>query len=449
MSLISNSYSKLIGCQIHNSIRVSPMALKIIDTKEFQRMRYIKQLALCHFVYPAATHTRFEHSIGVYYLSGKVLDKILQEYPDREYNLPDLDSVPMKLNSKIMECIKIGGLCHDIGHGPFSHILDDVLLKDSEHPNRYHEVRSCLIVEILCKRELSFELDDKHINFIKSIINPQKHHTGALYQIVSNYLNGIDVDKFDYLARDTKSLGLTTSFNFNRLINEFIIDQNGNIAYPKHSSSDIYEMFHSRYMMHKKVYAHKTVKLIELMLHDLFVNVDPIFGISKSIENMETFCELTDDTIFNYIKIIMESSLPFLRIKLDPDQYKCISEAHIIYQNIVSRNIYQWVLEISDENYTEIYLYKILNHILSVHPEFNKKDFEVAQIKIGFVSGNVADPFDSIFFYNKKEDDKTFVVKKNNISSLMSNKIQEVRWYLVCKNRSIYDTVMQEIKNLT
>ena len=73
------SYSKLFGCNVHDAFRIGPMALKIINTPEFQRMRGIKQLGLCHHVYPAATHTRFEHSLGVYYLAGKMLEKILQQ----------------------------------------------------------------------------------------------------------------------------------------------------------------------------------------------------------------------------------------------------------------------------------------------------------------------------------------------------------------------------------
>src|SRR5208337_4031393 len=114
-----------------------------------------------------------------------------------------------------------------------------------------------------------------------------------------NPLNGIDVDKFDYLARDSQNLGLENGFNPKRLINELVVDDHDNIAYPKHCSLDVFEMFHSRYIMHKKVYSHKTVKLLEVMLSDLFLKVDPIFKISESINDMNKFCQLTDDTIFN------------------------------------------------------------------------------------------------------------------------------------------------------
>ncbi len=433
-------YSKLLGCNTHKSIRVSGTALKIIDTPEFQRMRDIKQLGLCHHVYSAAMHTRFEHSLGVYHLAGKMLSKIQQDYSDMEFEIIELGPGKRKLTPKIAECIKIAALCHDIGHGPFSHIFDDVLLRNSTHPNRHHETRSCLIIEMLCKRELKNDLDDAHISFIKSIIDPQKHHTGALYQIVSNYLNGIDVDKFDYLVRDGINLGLNTEFNMNRLIEEFIIDHNGNIAYPKHCSPDIYQLFHSRYMMHKKVYSHKTVKLIELMLSDIFLKVDPIFEISSSIDNMQTFCKLTDNTIYQYIQFVMNPP-PFIQNNLDQQQKKLVTEAHEIYQNVIARKLYKQVLEISEEDNGEIVLKNFLNWFLKSNPSIDEKDFVIIRTRIGFVSGNKSDPFDSVYFYKNKEDDQTFTVKKSYISGLISNKIQEIQWHLVCKNRTIYGKV--------
>lgn len=441
-----NTHSKLFGCQIHDSIRVNPEALAIINTPEFQRMRNIKQLGLCYRVYPAATHTRFEHSIGVYHLAGKMLEKIQQQYPDREYFVPEFGTI--KLDYKLAECIKIAALCHDIGHGPFSHIFDDILLRNSSHPNRKHELRSCLIVEILCKRELSSELTDAHISFIKSIINPEDHHSGALYQIVSNNLNGIDVDKFDYLVRDSKSLGLNMGFNPNRIINEFIIDCNNNIAYPKHCSLDIYELFHSRYMMHKKVYNHKTVKLIELMLEDLFVKVDSIFGISKSIESMEEFCKFTDETIFNYIRQIVEPP-DFFQIKMADTDFQKVSEASAIYDNIICRKLYQLVLEIPDGGIINNYLESMIDYILSQNENFSRNDFQIIKTRIGFVSDAKSDPFESIYFYNKKEDTTTFAIKKDYISATLGDKIQEVKWMLVCKQRKIYPQVMDCVKNFS
>lgn len=442
----TKAYSKLFGCNVHDAIRVSPMALKIINTPEFQRMKRIKQLGLCNYVYPSATHTRFEHSIGTYHLANKMIEKIQQQYPNNEYHIIELSPTKIPLTNKIAECIKIAALCHDIGHGPFSHIFDDLILDHSEHPNRHHETRSCLITEILCKRELTDELDDAHIEFIKSLIDPGDCHTGALYQIVSNKLNGIDVDKFDYLARDTKTLGLSNCFNANRLINEFIIDHQGNIAYPKHCRMDIYDMFHSRYIMHKKVYSHKTVKIIELMLADLIRKVDHIFGITRSIDNMEDFCKLTDETIFYYIDMVMKPP-PFIQIKMDDLDLASIKDANQIYQNIITRNLYQQVFEVIEHgDETEKFIQDYIRYLLDKYPHFDRNDFIIASFNVGYVSSDKKDPFDSIFFYNKKEDDITFKLRKNHICGLINDKLREIHWYLICKNRDIYQIIINEIR---
>lgn len=435
------NYSKLIGCSIHGAIRVEPMALKIINTPEFQRMRFIKQLGMCYQVYPAATHTRFEHSIGVYHLAGRILEKIQQKYPDKEYYILELGKT-QKLTDKIIECIKIAALCHDIGHGPFSHIFDDILLKDMDHPNKDHEIRSCLIVEMLCQRELKLELE--YINFIKSIISPEKHHTGVLYQIVANQLNGIDVDKFDYLIRDAKHLGLQIGFDPNRLINEFIIDADNNIAYPKHCSVNVFEMFYGRYMMHKKVYSHKTVKLVESMLSDLYIKIDPIFKISESVKDMNKFCELVDDTIFHYIDIIMNPP-PFLKTDLTVDQYSAISEAYKIYHRVHCRNLYQQVVEINED--AEEYFETFLKDFIVKNPNTSRNDFDISKTKVGFVSGNKPDPFQNIFFYDKKENNSSFRLDKSYISSLINNNIQETHTYLICKKRELTAIVQSAYKN--
>src|SRR5437764_5498624 len=152
--------SKLIGCNIRGNIKVSPLALKIIDTPEFQRLRNIKQLGVCQYVFPAATHTRFEHSIGTYYITSKMVEKLQKSYPDKIYNIPDIGQ--SQLTDFVCELIKLAGLCHDIGHGPFSHVFDELL------SNNHHETRSCLIIEKICQREL--QLSTHHIKFIQSII---------------------------------------------------------------------------------------------------------------------------------------------------------------------------------------------------------------------------------------------------------------------------------------
>lgn len=422
------SFSKLISCAIHGSIRVSPTALKIINTPEFQRMRNIKQLGLVYYVYPSATHNRFAHSLGVYHLAGKVVETLRLNYPGKLYNIKEYGQT--MLTSHIAELIKIAGLCHDLGHGPFSHIFDDVLLKNSQSVNKVHEERSKLITEIICKRELSDEISDLDIKFIQSLIEPTDQHIGAIYQIVSNHLNGIDVDKFDYLARDPYTLNLCDRFDHMRLISELIIDSSGNLAYPKHSSIDVLQMFHTRYILHKKVYSHKTVKLLECMLADIFKRIDKIFNISSCVDSMESFCKLTDDTIFYLMDSVMNPA-PFMQIKMNPADIKEITIAWSIYNRMLSRNMYKLVDETINDR--TINYKKFIEWVCQKYPDFDSEIIDLFKIKVGFVSGQ-EDPFKQIYFYHKKENNNTFIMDKSNISGILSGDIHEVRTYLYCKD---------------
>lgn len=445
---MTTKYSKLFQCNVHGSIRVSGIAMKIINTPEFQRLRDIKQLGFANYVFPTSVHTRFEHSIGVYYLAGKMLKEIKSKYPDKRYDISELAPEPVHLNDKIIECIKIAGLCHDIGHGPFSHLFDS-FLSTSKNPNRRHETRSCVLLEILCRRELTNEFTDNYISFMKSIIDPQlqspHNHKGALYQIIANGLNGIDVDKFDYLSRDSMNTGCKISFNFERLIKEFIIDHNDNIAYPKHSTVDIYELFYTRYMMHKKVYSHKTVIIIYEMLKDVYKKVDHIFGLSESINDMKKFCSITDNTVHNLMQYVVNTP-NFMRLTLSADDYETVVDANNIYSRIFTRDLYHQVLDIQTNQDISERLKLFVEHLITKHniPESN---IIIKKLTFGFVSGNNPDPFNSIYFYNRVEDQTTFKVDKTQIIGLINNNIQEIHWHLICKDKLINDLILQEYQN--
>ena len=121
---------KDINVPVHGLVSLSRLAKEIIDNKYFQRLRRMKQLGICEYVFPSAKHSRFEHSIGTYKLAGILLTRI--------YNVTDNRLLLEWINNNkilgeikeegilwVFELIKIAGLCHDLGHGPFSHMFDD------------------------------------------------------------------------------------------------------------------------------------------------------------------------------------------------------------------------------------------------------------------------------------------------------------------------------------
>lgn len=152
-----NDY-KIINDIIHGSVNLSKLAMMIIDTPEFQRLRYLKQLSTCYFVFPNAIHTRFEHSIGTYHIAKKMLYSLKNKSKTSELNkiseIPELNKY-FKINNItdnyltpfIIELVCIGALCHDLGHGPYSHLFDDYFLKNNDIQIKdknfiHHEYRS-------------------------------------------------------------------------------------------------------------------------------------------------------------------------------------------------------------------------------------------------------------------------------------------------------------------
>ena len=104
---------KYINDSIHGHIKLDTSTLRFVDTEQFQRLRDLKQLGSSYLVFPGAAHNRFEHSLGVCHLAGQLVERFRSEQPDLEITERDVD------------CIKVAGLCHDLGHGPFSHVFDN------------------------------------------------------------------------------------------------------------------------------------------------------------------------------------------------------------------------------------------------------------------------------------------------------------------------------------
>lgn len=113
---------------IHEHIELDDYVWEIVDTVEFQRLRNLKQLGNCHFIFPGGTHSRFEHSIGVAYLSNKLISHLLKGVKENTpvFNINNSNRINEDFN---IRAVTLAGLVHDLGHGPFSHLFDRKVIK--------------------------------------------------------------------------------------------------------------------------------------------------------------------------------------------------------------------------------------------------------------------------------------------------------------------------------
>jgi len=244
---------KQIYDPIHGFINITQIMRQIIDTPEFQRLRYLKQLGAVQFVYPSATHTRFEHSIGVSHLAYTMANHLFGDMTITGTKYP------------IAELTRIAGLIHDIGHGPFSHLYD-TQVRHYDEPE--HEERGCNIFrEMITKYNIP--LNEIEIQIIIDMIDPPRSKIqDPIYQVVANKVNQIDVDKIDYIQRDCFHIGLKFGGEWSRLLTMCEVTQINNdgvkqITWPKKLEYEILQLFSTRYRLHKQVYNHHTVKAYE------------------------------------------------------------------------------------------------------------------------------------------------------------------------------------------
>ena len=462
--------AKIYKDVIHNSIYTTRIANAIIDNKIFQRLRNLHQLGVCYMVFPNANNTRFEHSLGTYHLAGSLINSLIfnsepkeinkalieieyiKHYLLKKLNLEDNEeSKNFIINNKmclfddfLIELIKIAGLCHDIGHGPFSHMFDEWLnlMPDLKDNNLiHHEHRSIMLLWLIINKveiqqnNISYKISD-YINFdtykfISTLIHPSSFSCpdkkNFIYQIISNSLNDLDVDKLDYLCRDSYYLGTGEPFNVNRIIEHAKVI-NKNIVFPEKISYEIFKVYRSRYDLHKQFYNNKTVVCIEYMLREILNKLDDVLKITENIKamNIDYFINLTDSTILNTTFIIQQLNLSnYSEIK---DKIEYINS---IITSINERKIYKCIFNTSFSVKDKINTKAIIKKILIENSELKKKNLMSIVIKIGLIGGEKTHPFDNLYFYDKNNNSR--ILSKNEISYLMSPFFQEKLVYVIEK----------------
>jgi HD superfamily phosphohydrolase len=278
---------------------------------------------------------------------------------------------------------------------------------------------------------------DIDLERIRMMIIPPKKSTDNienkkfLFRIVSNPESGIDVDKFDYIARDTYNIGLKFGFDCSRLVNECrIID--GELCFPNKEIYNIYEMYHTRYRLHKQVYHHHAVHSIEHMYADLLKELDYTLEISKMIDDPKEFCKLTDNYIINIIRNDIEDNITDNTIgnTQNPIVSTRFLKAKMILDRIDRRELYKFVGEfiISPD--------KDLNLLDKFEADLREKNTNIfiSRSIIGFNKEGF-NPVDQIYFYKIGDKNRKFKIDRTKVSCLLPERYNELIIRFFCKSK--------------
>lgn len=435
-SFLTNRRDKVVNDPIHGLFTIPSYCVELIDTPQFQRLRDLKQLGATYFVFPGASHNRFEHSLGVCHLSNLWLTRFMHYQPE------------LGLSEKHLELCSLAGLLHDLGHGPFSHLWDREFLRrvGKKNPsllNWSHEVMSAKMFEYMIDAN-SIDIEKDDIRVINALIEPPLDVSERLdvdidiypprnrfiFEIVNNTISSIDVDKFDYLARDSYCLGMKTSFDYARLLNfSRVIDDH--ICFYAKEDFNVYELFHFRYSLFKSVYLHRVIQAIDFMLVDILLG-----NLVRFIVRIDFFSIVAAD---NYLKI-SESTLDCERFShltdhilrsIEGSREAELADSRQIISRLRTRKLYKFVDEmifsskspafarISSLTEEELITYQSAGDA-SLSPE----DLIVSVFELNYAMKD-SNPVDKVHFYSTSDPNKSFLIQKNQVSYLVPNEFSE------------------------
>lgn len=383
--------------RVHEHITLPDIVVQALDTPQVQRLRGLRQLGVSSYLYPSATHSRFEHSIGVAHLGRVYLEALRGNQP--ELGITDRD----------VELLMLAGLCHDLGHGPFSHLFEDVIakhLKASDGgPSFCHEDMSLLLARRVMEDYLQLPAHD--VSHVLLLIQGRGDVHIPYHQLISNKDAGIDVDRLDYFIRDSTccfgkpamDVRVHRLFNASRLVWDTDAGR-WCCAFEEKLAFTLRDLFALRAKLHKEIYQHRVVKAVGHMIGDAFRLAAPHLCVGGAslidcVVNPDKFLSL-GDWILDSIEHIAEPAL---------------FPARQVIQRLRRRELYRLVgsQSVRSDSIHELLcpdriasiLRKALPSSESTFPDAPR--FIVDTVTINQGRGS-RDPLKSVRFYNPKRD---------------------------------------------
>jgi HD superfamily phosphohydrolase len=322
------SKRKIINDPIYGFITIDdPLLFDVINHPWYQRLRRIYQMALAQMVYPGAVHSRLHHSLGAYHLICLALNELKQKGIDISYE----EEIAAK--SAI--------LLHDIGHGPFSHALEHILV-----PGVHHEMIGFRIMQ-----KLNDELNGRLTTAIDIFTN--QYPKQFLHQLISGQL---DVDRMDYLTRDSFFTGVSEGvIGYDRILKMLAV-HDGQLMVEEKGTYSVEKFLVARRQMYWQVYLHKTVLAAEKMIVKIIERAREIFDDSLKLNStldyfFEDFYEMDDEALKKFC-LIDDYDVMFAVKKWSSHADKVLST---LCSNLLNRKLYKCRLQTQafDENEIE------------------------------------------------------------------------------------------------
>ena len=296
---------------IHDFVRTYGVEIKIIDNPIFQRLRRIRQLSGAHFTYPGAQHTRFEHSLGVMHIAGQAGQALLEKGI---------------INSDEIENLRIAALLHDIGHGPFSHLFEEVAQRKKKSS---HEQ---LGRDLILKTEIGDLISKSGFN--KKSITKLAFGDSKL-QFMNEIISGtLSADIMDYLLRDGYFTGAEHAKIDHKRITQSLDVYQKKLALEKSALYSFESMMHSRYQMFKAVYFHKTVRAAEVMLLESIRLAYDELGLSSM--SLDDFILLSDEYMLAKLVSLPTHTSELRRAKKIAQDYQNRELFKCVYERILT-----------------------------------------------------------------------------------------------------------------
>lgn len=279
---------------VHGFIRFSEIERQLIDSEPFQRLHYIHQLGIAYVVYPGATHTRFEHSLGCMELATRIFDRITSKFSleNRDYWL---------------QIIRLAALCHDLGHLPFSHLAEKELLGAFGHEEWTVKIIQSSFLKLVWPRKdvvddvLKMAIGERKLKEMGVTHSPFTPEQRVLSQIITADFFG--ADRIDYLLRDAQCTGVAYGlFDYQQLIEMLcVVPKDGGLqlGIEENGIASCEALLLARHFMHQRVYQYSTVKAYKFHLTRFMKD---FYSEGNYLSSLEAYLSLSDCEILTALR---------------------------------------------------------------------------------------------------------------------------------------------------